>query len=116
MVMHLQVCCTHCISINRQSVTDGGFLGASFLFVLGDMMFWYTNMRHHTEVVHGCSLSFSFRIHTPAPKLYLTEQRKLISDLSDEDRYRLYEETQTQDKFFLDKCHLVMKYDQVFLN
>ncbi|XP_030829651.1 uncharacterized protein LOC586955 [Strongylocentrotus purpuratus] len=87
-----------------------------FTLYPGDMMFWYTNMRHHTEVVHGCSLSFSFRIHTPAPKLYLTEQRKLISDLSDENRYRLYEETQTRDKFFLDKCHLVMKYDQVFLN
>ncbi|XP_041478145.1 uncharacterized protein LOC121426065 [Lytechinus variegatus] len=87
-----------------------------FTLYPGDMMFWYANMRHHTEVIHGCSLSFSFRIQTPVPKLYFTEQRKLISDLADEERYRLYEETHTQNKFFLDKCHLVMKYDQVFLN
>ncbi|XP_072181121.1 uncharacterized protein [Diadema setosum] len=87
-----------------------------FTLYPGDLMFWFANMRHHTEVIHGCSLSFTFRLHTPVPKIYFTDQRKLVLDLGEEERLRLYGETHSSDMYFMDKCRLVVKGDQVFVH
>ncbi|XP_002737289.2 uncharacterized protein LOC100372678 [Saccoglossus kowalevskii] len=72
----------------------------------GEAMFWYVSMRHHTEVVDGCSLSFSYQFNTP-PTLYFKNLLETLNSVPRKERDRLYASTHASRLDFVDVCSIV---------
>ena len=79
-------------------------------------MFWYVAMRHHTEVIDDCSLSFSFLLNTPAPRDYLKKLVQDLSSVSREERDALFLETGTSKVDYIDSCGIVEDKGTDFIN
>ncbi|XP_077997771.1 uncharacterized protein LOC144450897 [Glandiceps talaboti] len=82
----------------------------------GEILFWYVSMRHHTEVVDGCSLSFSFTLNTPAPKQYF--EKLIFEDINTvprSERDKLYASTHAANLNYIDTCSLVKNNDKDYI-
>ncbi|XP_066264166.1 uncharacterized protein [Branchiostoma lanceolatum] len=82
----------------------------------GEIMLWYVGMRHHTEVVSGCSLSFSYRFSTPAPMSYFNKLTKALQSFPQEDRRKLFAETKAMDVDYAEQCRVQKNGDKVHLS
>ncbi|XP_033629137.1 uncharacterized protein LOC117291500 [Asterias rubens] len=87
-----------------------------FTLYPGEAMFWYVAMRHHTEVIDDCSLSFSFLLNTPAPRDYLKKLVQDLSSVSREERDALFLETGTSKVDYIDSCGIVEDKGTDFIN
>ncbi|XP_071943306.1 uncharacterized protein [Antedon mediterranea] len=86
-----------------------------FTLYPGELLFWYVGMRHHTEVVKGCSLSFSFQITTPAPRDYFHKLSKTVNSGSDADKDKLFKQTRASNANYLDTCNVIEKDGKSFI-
>ncbi|XP_070571043.1 uncharacterized protein [Ptychodera flava] len=73
----------------------------------GDILFWYVSMRHHTEVLEGCSLSFSFLLNTPAPKQYFENLHEDFKAVTQTERNKLFASTHAANLDYIDSCSIV---------
>ncbi|XP_038048795.1 uncharacterized protein LOC119722645 [Patiria miniata] len=86
-----------------------------FTLYPGEAMFWYVAMRHHTEVIEDCSLSFSFLLKSPAPTDYL---QRLVQDLSSvprAERDALFQETEAAKVDYIDSCGIITDTGRTFI-
>lgn len=72
--------------------------------ISGELMIWHLSMRHHTEIVEGCSFSLTFDISTPAPKDYFEKLSKTLETVSEEERDRFYESIGCYDVKYMNSC------------
>ncbi|XP_022079332.1 uncharacterized protein LOC110973112 isoform X2 [Acanthaster planci] len=91
--------------------------GKPIVFTLypGEAMFWYVAMRHHTEVIEDCSLSFSFLLKSPAPTEYF---QRLVEDLSSVPKMEqdaLFKETETAKLDYVDTCGILTDDGRTFI-
>ncbi|XP_019614290.1 PREDICTED: uncharacterized protein LOC109462206 [Branchiostoma belcheri] len=82
----------------------------------GEIMLWYVGMRHHTEVVSGCSLSFSYRFSTPAPMNYFEKLRNALQSFPQEEIRKLFAETKAMDVDYAEHCEVNRHGDRVHLS
>ncbi|XP_072034354.1 LOW QUALITY PROTEIN: uncharacterized protein [Amphiura filiformis] len=81
----------------------------------GEALMWYVSMRHHTEVIQDCSLSFSFTLKHPPPKDYYERLIQDFKRVEKTERDNLYIDTGVADIDFIDTCNLFETQGNVYI-
>ena len=105
-------------TLRQQTTLIGLFKNFLFFFFFlspGEALLWYVSMQHHTEVIEGCSLSFSFTTKYPPPTDYFNRLVQELSLVDRTERDRLYESVGAAKVDFIDSCSLFESDGQTYI-
>ena len=74
-------------------------------------MIWYTGMRYHTQVVHGCSLNVNIPVRSPVPYEYHKNLKLMLFGGRQEKLNDLFGD-QDLVKFYAENCLMIAETDQ----